>query len=267
MNILLFGSSGMLGNYVNNVLSKKYYVKCINRNDFDIENESWDKLKIFIGKNTQKDDIIVNCAGIIPQKNSDNEYKKFIRINALFPHKLSEFANILNLKFIHITTDCVFDGLKGNYLETDEHTAKNIYGISKSLGEPNEATIIRTSIIGEEIYGKKSFIEWVKSNKNGTINGYVNHFWNGVTCLTLANIIKNIIDNNAFWKGVKHIYSPNCVSKYNLCCYINEIYNLNINIMPIETENKNLTLLSKEPLLYEINDIRSQIIEQKKYSH
>jgi dTDP-4-dehydrorhamnose reductase len=264
MNILLFGSTGMLGRYVYNVLKNDYNVICIKRNDFDIENDEWSKLKNIITLNLKENDIILNCAGIIPQKYG-NEYKKFIRINALFPHKLSEFANISNVKFIHITTDCVFNGFKGNYLETDEHNASNIYGISKSLGEPNEATIIRTSIIGEEIKDKKSLIEWVKSNKNQTIDGYTNHYWNGVTCLTLANIIKNIIDNNAFWKGVKHIYSPNCVSKYNLCCYINEIYNLNINIMPIETENKNLTLLSKEPPLFELNDIHSQIIEQKNY--
>lgn len=256
----------MLGNYIFNKLKNIYLVKCINRNDFDIENENWDKLKNILSKNTETDDIIINCAGIIPQKNSDYEYKKFIRINSLFPHKLSEFANLLNLKFIHITTDCVFNGFKGNYLEIDEHNATNIYGISKSLGEPSEATIIRTSIIGEEIKGKKSLIEWVKSNKNKTINGYTNHYWNGVTCLTLANIIKNIIDNNTFWVGVKHVYSPSCVSKYNLCCYINEIYNLNITIIPIEeTEPKNLTLLSKEEPLYKLNDIYNQIIEQKNY--
>ena len=266
MSILLFGSTGMLGRYVHIVLKDKYEIRCISRDKYDIENDSWKKLEDILNKSLQKNDIIINCAGIIPQKYKDDNYKTYIRTNTLFPHKLSEFANILNLKFIHITTDCVFDGLKGNYLETDEHTAKNIYGISKSIGEPIDATVIRTSIIGEEIYGKKSFIEWVKSNKNETINGYVNHFWNGLTCLTLANIIKNIIDNNTFWKGVKHIYSPNCVSKYNLCCYVNEIYNLNMNVMPIEEkQNKNLTLLSKEPLLYEINDIRSQIIEQKNY--
>jgi dTDP-4-dehydrorhamnose reductase len=266
MKILLFGSTGMLGNFVNNILNKNYCVICIKRDDYEIENDNWDKLKNIIIENTDKDDIIINCAGIIPQKNSNYEYKKYIKINSLFPHKLNEYANIFNLKYIHITTDCVFNGLKGNYIETDEHDATNIYGISKSIGEPIDATIIRTSIIGDEINGKKSLIEWVKNNKNGNINGYINHYWNGVTCLTLANIIKNIIDNNSFWKGVKHIYSPNYVSKYHLCCYINEIYNLNINVNPIEeNEKKNLTLSSNDPLLYQINDIYNQIIEQKIY--
>jgi dTDP-4-dehydrorhamnose reductase len=243
MKILLFGSTGMLGNYVKLVLSKKYHVICINRNNYNIENDSFDKLEEILILNLKKDDIIINCAGIIPQKYKKDDYKTFILINTLFPHKLSEFANKNLFKFIHITTDCVYDGVKGEYNENNIHTAKDIYGISKSLGEPQNATIIRTSIIGEELLGKKSLIEWIKSNKNGEINGYINHYWNGVTCLTLANYIKNIIDTNNFWNGVKHIFSENVVSKYNLCCYVNEIYNLNIKINKYEDNiSKNMTL-------------------------
>ena len=166
-------------------------------------------------------------------------------------------------KFIHITTDCVYDGSKGKYSENDIHTTKNIYGITKSLGEPEEATIIRTSIIGEELTNKKSLIEWIKSNKNGEINGYINHYWNGVTCLTLANFIKNIIDNNNFWKGVKHVFSEDIVSKYDLCYYINEIYNLNIKINKYEDAlSKNMTLIGefkiKEPLFKQIKNQQAE---------
>jgi dTDP-4-dehydrorhamnose reductase len=246
MKILLFGSTGMLGNYVKLVLSKNYEIICINRNNYDIENDSFEKLEKILNINLKKDDIIINCAGIIPQKYKKDDYKTFILINTLFPHKLSEFANKNQFKFIHITTDCVYDGVKGEYNENDIHTAKDIYGTSKSLGEPQNATVIRTSIIGEELLGKKSLIEWVKSNKNGEINGYTNHYWNGVTCLTLANYIKNIIDTNNFWNGVKHIFSENIVSKYNLCCYVNEIYNLNIKINKYEDNiSKNMTLTGK----------------------
>jgi dTDP-4-dehydrorhamnose reductase len=243
MKIILFGSTGMLGRYLHIVLKDNYEIDCISRDKYDIEKDSFTKLEDILNKSLQKNDVIINCSGIIPQKYKGDDYRKYIRVNTLFPHKLNEISKKNNYKFIHITTDCVFDGLKGSYSETDEHTSKDIYGISKSLGEPEEATIIRTSIIGEELTEKKSLVEWVKSQKNGKINGYTNHYWNGVTCFELSKYIKNIIGNNAFWNGIRHICSPNIVTKYELCCYINEIYNLNINIEKYEDSiSKNMTL-------------------------
>ena len=264
MKIFLFGSSGMLGRYVYLVLSKHYNVICINRNQYDIVNDN-----DVIGKlneclfDTTNEDIIINCCGIIPQKTKQTDYKTYILGNTLFPYKLQCISKEKNANFIHITTDCVFDGKTGNYNEYSSHTACDLYGISKSLGEPNDSTVIRTSIIGEELFGKKSLLEWVKSNKNGEINGYTNHYWNGVTCLILANFIKTMIDNGNFWKGVKHVFSENIVSKYDLCCYINEIYDLNIKINKHEDTNaKNMTLSGE----FEIREtIFEQILNLKKF--
>jgi len=262
--IYIFGSTGMLGYYVLNVLNKHYNTQTINRSDFDILNDDWSKLYEII-KNVKKSDIIINCAGAIPQKIKLNNYKAYIRINTLFPHKLQEISNTYKCKLIHITTDCVFDGKKGSsYNENDVHTETNIYGSSKSLGEPENATIIRTSIIGEEMRGKKSLLEWVKSNKNNTINGYDNHLWNGVTCLQLAYIINKMIINKLFWKGVKHIYSPNIVSKYDLCCYISTEFDLNIQVNKSsgpENINKSLTSIYKIEDDFKIPDILTQIKE------
>lgn len=266
MSIILFGSTGMLGNYVLNFLKKEFNIICINRCDFDIENNNWNILNDLLKKNiTSNKDVIINCAGIIPQKHNFEEYRKYIRINTIFPHKLSEYSLKYKCKLIHITTDCVFDGSKGNYTINDKHSANNIYGITKSEGEPFNATIIRTSIIGEEQYGKKSLLEWVKSKKNTEINGYNNHLWNGVTCLTLAKIIKEIITENKYWFGVKHIFSPNIVSKYELCQIINSVYDLNIKInLTNDSTSKNMTL--DGDIIFKIENIENQIIEQKNYS-
>ena len=119
MKIILFGSTGMLGNYVLQVLSEKYQVFCITRNEFDIENDSWNKLEEILQKEQNENQTIINCSGIIPQNTNINDYRKYIRINTLFPHKLQKISKKYNYKFIHITTDCVFDGLKGNYNEND----------------------------------------------------------------------------------------------------------------------------------------------------
>jgi dTDP-4-dehydrorhamnose reductase len=259
MKIILFGSTGMLGNYVKSLLSHNFEVICILRNDFDIESNDWDKLYEIL-KLVDDEDIIINCAGAIPQK--DCPIRKYISLNTLFPFKLAEIIKDKNnCKLIHITTDCVFSGRKGTYYENDIHDAEDIYGISKSLGEPSDACIIRTSIIGEELYGKKSLIEWLKSNKNGIIEGYDKFYWNGITCLEVAKIIENIINNNSYWKGVRHFYSNTLVSKYQLCSIINDVYDLNMNIHKNETIVKNMTLQSK------ITEPREHICELIKAQH
>ena len=130
------------------------------------------------------------------------------------------------------------------------------------MGEPENSCIIRTSIIGHEETHKKSSLEWIISNKNKEINGYDNHLWNGVTCLTLSNIIKNMINNNIYWKGVRHIYSPTTVSKYDLCVYVNKIYDLNITIKKVNDKfNINKSLTSNYNMNFEIKDIENQILD------
>ena len=266
MSIYLFGATGMIGNYVFKILKKSFNVIPINRNNFDIYEDKWDKLNNIL-KDLKKDDIIINCAGIVPQTKI-TDTKKYIKVNSLFPHKLENIALITNCKFIHITTDCVFKGDKGNYKENDNHTETNIYGTSKSIGEPENSCVIRTSFIGHQIFQHNGLglLEWIISQKNKTINGFTNHYWNGITCFTLANIIKDIIDKNLFWTGCRHIYSPNITTKYELCKYINEIYNLNITINKYETKNKvDKTIISnyKTNNLFNISTIKEQIIKQK----
>lgn len=263
--IYLFGSTGMLGTYVNKILSQNFNIARITRNKFDILNDKWQKLNKILS-DLNENDVIINCAGIIPQKTNNTEYKKYIKINTIFPNKLQYMAEKYNAKLIHITTDCVFNGSKGLYDETDIHDEANLYGVSKSLGEPENSCIIRTSIIGREETHKKSLLEWIISNKNKEINGYDNHLWNGVTCLTLANIIKYMIENKIFWKGVRHIYSPDIVSKYNLCVYVNEIYDLNITINKVNDKfNINKSLTSNYNMNFEIKDIENQILDLYNY--
>ena len=265
MKVLLFGSSGMLGHYVYKILDDEYKVICVDRKVFDISSDSWEKLTDIIKSNINNGDLIINCAGIIPQKCKLDDYSQFIRVNSLFPHKLNDIAKHNNYKFIHITTDCVFDGKEGNYTLDHTHNAKDIYGISKSLGEPDDyATIIRTSIIGEELTGKRSLIEWIKSNRGKTINGFTNHYWNGVTCLTVTKIIKQIIRDGCFWRGVRHIHSPDIVTKYDLCKIVNDVYDLNIEINPYEDQiMKNMSLLGEN--IFAIDTIYNQIIEQSHF--
>lgn len=259
--IILFGSTGMLGSYCLYLLEKNYKVILVTRKDYDIIENNYNKLFNII--KPYNNSIIINCTNYNPNSVIDTKINCLI-INSLFPKMLDKIANILNIKYIHISTNGVFNYEIGNCNELVMPNEENMYGLSKFLGEPENACVIRTSIIGEEIIKKKSLLEWVISNKNGKINGYKNYLWNGCTCLELVKLIKTIIDTDTYWKGIRHLHSMEIISKYQLVCMINEIYNLNINIIPVELEKTiNKTLSSIYDNMIISKSIKDQIIEQK----
>lgn len=261
MKILLFGSNGMLGAYFSKYLSQYHEIVNITRKEMDAENITNQQLFDILKIHSTSSVLVINSIGVIPQRNDMNDFRKYIKINTLFPQMLAFNCQKLNYKMIHITTDCVYNGEKGNYDEDDVHTEKNIYGLSKSLGEPDNCCVIRTSIIGQELQNKKSLLEWVISQNGKNINGYTHHYWNGVTCLQLAKIVEYMIQNNIYWTGVRHIYSPTSISKYELIKIIISVYNLNIAINPMETAKIDKTISSKYKNFMIIPDIKQQIIE------
>lgn len=273
MTIYIFGSNGMLGNYIKLYLKQqKESVVCFTRNDLDVATVTYDKLyQLLANYKINEGDIIINCVGIIPQSKdiNDTNIRSYFFINSVFPNMLSTVALQYKMKFLHITTDCVFSGSKGKYLETDQHDETSVYGVSKSLGELSyNATIIRTSIIGEELKNKYSLLEWVRSHSRETINGFKNHYWNGVTCLQLSKIIDKIIKQDIWWQGVRHIFSPQSVTKCKLVEIINLEYSLENTINPIETNttiDKTLDTIYDTNRLFNNPDIENQIREQVNY--
>lgn len=260
MRIIIFGSGGMLGTYLQKYLDKDFEIIALTRNNIDLTS-SEDKIIDFSINHLKinNSDIIINAAGIIKQRLYN--LKEMIMVNSIFPHILEKISTITECQVIHITTDCVYDGAKGNYIETDLHNCTDDYGKSKSLGENPNLTVIRTSIIGEENSNKKSLIEWVKSQKNKEINGFSNHYWNGLTCLELTKFIKNVIINRSYWKGTRHIFSPEILSKYDLILLFNEIYKLNLMINLVNSEFCDRSLSSVYPMTI-TKSLQEQIQEQ-----
>jgi dTDP-4-dehydrorhamnose reductase len=268
MKIFIFGSNGMLGTYMCSYLSKTHIVIGITRSEYDLSNLEIRTLRdLLIGKQLEKGDVVLNCAGVIPQASKQRDLYKnlYYRINSMFPVILSMICNEFGANMIHVTTDCVFDGKLGNYNENSEHTESNDYGTSKSLGELCDATIIRTSIIGEERLNKRSLLEWVRANRNGTINGFVNHHWNGVTCLELSKVVLELVESGIYWKGVRHVFSPTSVSKYELVKMLNDVYALGIEIKPYETETVDKTISTIYEKNFKIKELLEQIKELNIY--
>lgn len=264
--VIVFGCNGMLGNYLSTYLQDFFQIIRVARTQFDVLKDSIFELdKLLQDINCNKSCVIVNCIGVIPQRDSNITRQEYIRVNSEFPHLLSAISDKYHSKLIHITTDCVFDGKEGNYTEDSMKTEKGIYGLSKSLGEPLNATCIRTSIIGRELKNKKSLLEWTLTQTQ--ISGYVNHHWNGVTCLQLAKIIKNIIQSNMFWKGVRHIFSPRTVTKFELIEMIINVFKVSCDLKRFETNKVDKSLSSLYHVSHElcIPDIHNQIIELEQF--
>lgn len=265
--IVVFGSTGMLGRYVYSYFTslEKYTVISVSRKDFEVSQENLLNLESFLqSKNINSKHCIINCLGSIPQRYTSKDTTNYFTVNSIFPLLLAKICLKYNAKCIHPSTDCVYDGMKGKYLETDYHDEINAYGQSKSLGESPYITILRASIIGEELSNKKSFLEWVK-NSSGTISGWNNHFWNGITCLQWCKIAEHIIHNNLFWQGVRHIYSPTPKSKYELANDIKNVYNLDIQIEETVAKiecDKTLASLHSTNMIFNIPELYNQIQEQ-----
>lgn len=255
--ILLFGSSGMLGGYIYSYF-KNTTIEIININ-YKVTNTNFDLLEqILIDNNINDTTCVINCIGLIPQRKSPESDKEYFLVNSIFPQLLWNICKKYNAKMIQPSTDCVFSGKKGKYIETDVHDETNSYGMSKSLGEPAGCTIIRTSIIEKEMSNKKSFLEWVISNNN-KINEFTNHFWNGITCLQYCKIIEKMIRENIFWEGVRHIHSPTAMSKYEMASTISQVFNLNIEIIPTESEEMSDKTLLSNFNYFEIPELDVQI--------
>jgi len=177
-------------------------------------------------------DVVVNAIGIIKQRNTAKESIPSIEINSLFPHRLALICETGNAKLIHLSTDCVFSGKKGNYREGDTADAEDIYGKTKLLGEVTgeNCMTLRTSMIGPELHRKKSLLEWFLAQK-GTIKGFIRAIFSGFTTFELSRIIERLIVEYPTFHGLYHV-SADPISKYELLSMIKQKMHLSVHIEP-----------------------------------
>jgi len=216
----------MLGTAMVHVLTQAgHQVHAIDRLQFDAARDSVRHLN-FDGVN-----YVVNALGLINRRMT-TEADSFYLVNSVFPRVLADACAARNVRLIHISTDCVFDGRDGPYTEASETTAADLYGRSKALGEPANALVIRTSIIGPERQHLYSLLAWFLA-QSGSCRGYTNHHWNGMTTLQLSRVVDQIMQADLYVHGLRHVFS-NDVSKYELLSLMREAYQRDIVIEPYE---------------------------------
>ena len=249
--ILIFGASGMLGHMLIRVLSPHHYVVGTTTSQYNVQSPlarilSRDNLidlvdvhnlsTVEIAIRETKPDVIINCVGLIKQKMGTTNSVEAIQLNSLFPHQLAEICHKSNIRFIHFSTDCVFQGTSGIKRLSDTPNATDLYGLSKLLGEVStwRCLTLRTSIVGRQLFGSESLFEWAISQRGTVVNGYKNAIYTGLTTNRLSQIIKKVIEDFPELSGI-HQVASSPISKFELISKLNDHLKLNLRIKP-ETE-------------------------------
>jgi dTDP-4-dehydrorhamnose reductase len=179
--------------------------------------------------------VAINCIGIIKQIKEAKDPLVSIALNALFPHQLAELCVSMGTRLIHVSTDCVFSGRKGNYTEVDVADADDLYGRTKFLGEVDRpgCLTIRTSIFGRDFAKSSALLEWFLSQRGGKVKGYKNAMYTGFPTQVLARIMGDIIADYPSLSGLYQVASQP-ISKYELLVKIRDAMRLDIEIEPYD---------------------------------
>lgn len=248
MRILVLGATGMLGNAVLRVFTAKgqhetwgtirsdsmrrHFGEAIQArmlSGVDVLNQ--DTLVEILGK--IKPDVVINCVGLIKQLESANDPLTVLPINSLLPHRLSRLCAVAGARLIHVSTDCVFSGRKGMYVESDISDAEDLYGKSKFVGEVQSAphvVTLRTSIIGHELGSSYALVDWFLAQQ-GKVKGYTKAVFSGLPTVELAQVMHDWVLPKPELHGLYHV-SAKPIAKFDLLEMIATTYKKDIQILP-----------------------------------
>ena len=263
--VLLFGATGMAGHMV------YYYLR--EMGGYDLANVVYrtpltgDSLIVDVSdRNAVEEavrqveaDILINCVGVLVRGSKEHP-DNAVLLNAYFPHLLEKLADRYDARLIHISTDCVFSGKKGNYSETDFRDADDVYGRSKALGEivNGRDLTIRTSIIGPELKADgEGLFHWLMS-QHGTVSGFKTAIWGGVTTLELAKAISVAIKEGT--TGLVHLSNGTGISKYDLLCLFKDIWGRkDVEIVSVDTNDVDKSIAKSARFGYEVPGYREML--------
>lgn len=231
MRLLILGGSGMLGHQLWRGLHAQHDTWVTLRRpvaDFAVHNlfdeakaiqfdDITDDTALERALGQAKPEAVINCVGLIKQRDEASDEALTLRVNAEFPHRLAKRCGEAGARLIHFSTDCIFAGTKGNYTESDPSDAADLYGQSKHQGEVADAhsVTLRTSVIGHELGTNLALLDWFLSQRGQAINGYTKAIYSGFTTLEMARIVDRILTQHTDLSGVWHVASEP-ISKFGL---------------------------------------------------
>jgi dTDP-4-dehydrorhamnose reductase len=242
--VLVLGASGMLGHMLVRVLSEHHQVIGTTSSQYDSESplarildkanwidqvdvRNWQTVENAISH--AQPNVLINCVGVIKQKMDSGNIMDAILINSLIPHQLASTCEKLGIRFIHFSTDCVFDGMPGIKYTSYTPNATDLYGTTKRLGEVNYAPSItlRTGFVGRQLSGAEGLFEWVLSQKGKAVSGYQNAIYSGLTTMALSRVIKQVIEVQPTLSGLYQVAS-NRINKFDLITKLNQLLQLDL---------------------------------------
>lgn len=196
-----------------------------------IDVENFDSLSLAFAE--IKPNVVINCIGLVKQLALANDPLYALPINSMLPHRLARLTYMVGARLVHVSTDCVFSGTRGNYYETDFADANDLYGRSKYLGEvldcPHVITL-RTSIIGHELSGNQGLVNWFLAQQD-KVKGFTKAVFSGIPTVELARVIADFVFPNPTLQGLYQVASEP-ISKYELLCLLAVEYQKPIEIIP-----------------------------------
>lgn len=247
--VMILGGAGMLGHKACQVLSRTFDTYATFRTFSDEWRQTgvYDETKVLTGIDIAEfstvqaaidriePQLILNCIGVIKQLPDARNPRLAIYTNALFPHLLAEHCTDRGIRLIHISTDCVFSGKTGAYVESDVSDAEDLYGRTKYLGELDygSALTLRTSIVGHGLFPNRSLIDWFLSQEGTAVKGYTNAIYSGFPTIVLCEELARVAAEYPRLTGLYHV-SSDPITKYDLLCHVRDIYGVDIEVVPDE---------------------------------
>ena len=247
MRFLVLGCNGMAGHTISLYLKERGHdvfgfdrqksscVDSIAGNAMDGES-----LRLLVGRN--KYDSVINCIGVLNQFAEQNKAVATY-LNSYLPHFLAEITEGTDTQVIHMSTDCVFSGKRGEYTESDFKDGETFYDRSKALGELDDSKNItlRNSIVGPDINPRGiGLLNWFMQQK-GEVNGFTKAMWTGQTTLQLAKTMEAAAKEKA--SGLYNTIPDHSISKYDLLGLFNHyLRGDSVVINPIEGVNADKSL-------------------------
>ena len=177
-------------------------------------------------------DVVINCIGLIKQLADAKDPLTALPINAMLPHRLARLCSLAGARLIHVSTDCVFSGRKGLYLESDLSDAEDLYGKSKYIGELHDlphAVTLRTSIIGHELGSSYALVDWFLSQQ-ANVKGFTRAIFSGLPTVELARVMKDFVIPHPL-NGLYHVAAAP-IDKHQLLGLVAAQYGKQIEIRP-----------------------------------
>ena len=248
MRILVLGATGMLGHAVFRVFSA------------DAGHETWGSMRSAAGLRhfpaaaharllsgvdvldqdalltvmaRVKPEVVINCVGLIKQLADAGDPLTALPINAMLPHRLARLCALAGARLIHVSTDCVFSGRKGMYVESDVSDAEDLYGKSKYIGEVHDAAhaiTLRTSIIGHELGSSHALVDWFLAQQ-GSVRGFTKAVFSGLPTVELARVMKDFVLAHPQLNGLYHV-AAEPIDKFRLLSLVAAQYGKSIEIRP-----------------------------------